>query len=55
MNNVFAELPLSPMPAEQLLELLAQPGLRIERIVSTGQSSPPGVQPARFLVRTSAG
>ncbi|WP_300340349.1 cupin [Accumulibacter sp.] len=42
MNNVFAELPLSPMPAEQLLELLAQPGLRIERIVSTGQSSPPG-------------
>jgi cupin 2 domain-containing protein len=28
--------------AEQLHELLKRPGLRIERIVSSGQSSPPG-------------
>ncbi len=27
---------------EQFTELLAAPGLRIERIVSTGQASPPG-------------
>lgn len=30
------------LPDEQLTELLAAPGLRIERIVSTGQASPPG-------------
>jgi len=28
--------------AEQFVELLSRPGLRIERIVSTGQASPPG-------------
>jgi cupin 2 domain-containing protein len=28
--------------AEQFVELLTRPGLRIERILSTGQSSPPG-------------
>lgn len=28
--------------AEQVVELLRQDGLRIERIVSTGQASPPG-------------
>jgi cupin 2 domain-containing protein len=37
---------LSPLPdarrAEIVEELLARPGLRIERIVSLGQASPPG-------------
>lgn len=27
---------------EQITELLSRPGIRIERIVSTGQASPPG-------------
>lgn len=42
MNNFFSELPPSSLPDEQFVELLARPGLRIERIVSSGQSSPPG-------------
>lgn len=42
MKNIFAELPPNSSPDEQLHELLAHPGLRIERIVSTGQASPPG-------------
>ena len=34
---------LLPDPgAEQFVELLSRPGLRIERIVSAGQTSPPG-------------
>lgn len=37
---------LDPLPGdavtEQFQELLARPGLRIERIVSRGQASPPG-------------
>ncbi|OHC71369.1 MAG: cupin [Rhodocyclales bacterium GWA2_65_20] len=40
--NLFADLPTAPETAERLQTLLARPGLRIERIVSTGQSSPPG-------------
>jgi cupin 2 domain-containing protein len=40
-SNLFAELPANA-EAEQFLELLSRPGLRIERIVSTGQASPPG-------------
>lgn len=40
-SNLFAELPAAA-EAEQFLELLSRPGLRIERIVSTGQASPPG-------------
>ena len=41
MRNLFADL--SPgSGAEQFLELLSRPGLRIERIVSAGQASPPG-------------
>ena len=42
MKNIFAELPPGASPAEQFRELLARPGLRIERIVSTGQASAPG-------------
>ena len=41
-GNLFADLPLAPEAAERLETLLAQPGLRIERIVSNGQASPPG-------------
>ena len=41
-GNIFAGLPQGPLPDEQVVELLAAPSLRIERIVSTGQASPPG-------------
>ena len=40
-GNLFAAVP-EGLAEEQVLELLASPGLRIERIVSTGQASPPG-------------
>ncbi|MGE5492718.1 MAG: cupin domain-containing protein [Actinomycetota bacterium] len=40
--NLFEGLPASRSDAEQFLGLLSRPGLRIERIVSTGQASPPG-------------
>ncbi|AXS81448.1 cupin domain-containing protein [Dechloromonas sp. HYN0024] len=39
---MFAGLPSTATFDEQFSELLSRPGLRIERIVSTGQSSPPG-------------
>jgi cupin 2 domain-containing protein len=41
MDNLFANLPRSTLENEHFFELLKRPGLRIERIVSTGQSSPP--------------
>lgn len=41
MSNIFCTLPPLPGNDEQFLELLNKPALRIERIVSTGQSSPP--------------
>lgn len=44
-GNLFADLPklpVAPEAAERLEILLARPGLRIERIVSSGQASPPG-------------
>lgn len=41
MHNLFAGLPAAG-DAEQFAQLLSRPGLRIERIVSTGQASPPG-------------
>lgn len=42
-DNLFSPLPpLTPAAAEQFDELLRRPGLRIERIVSSGQCSPPG-------------
>ena len=40
-GNLYNDVPRSA-PAEQLTELLARPGVRIERIVSTGQASPAG-------------
>ncbi len=41
MQNLFAGLPPAGA-AEQFVQLLSRPGLRIERIVSTGQASPQG-------------
>jgi cupin 2 domain-containing protein len=41
-GNLFADLPLAKEAAERLETLLARPGLRIERIVSSGQASPAG-------------
>ncbi len=40
-GKLFADLPALG-GEEQCRELLARPGLRIERIVSSGQCSPPG-------------
>ncbi len=42
MVNFFRDLPCSPEAEERIDQLLNRPGLRIERIVSTGQASPPG-------------
>ena len=41
-GNLFAGLPLVTETTERIETLLARPGVRIERIVSSGQSSPPG-------------
>ena len=41
MNNLFAEIPVT-IPEEIFQTLLSQSKLRIERIVSLGQSSPDG-------------
>ncbi len=41
MHNLFAGMPAAG-ETEQFTQLLSRPGLRIERIVSTGQASPPG-------------
>lgn len=41
MINLLANLP-AVMAEESFLSVLERPGLRIERIVSHGQSSPPG-------------
>ena len=42
MTNLFRDLPSVSLAQERIDTLLARPGLRIERIVSTGQASPPG-------------
>jgi cupin 2 domain-containing protein len=41
-GNLCAGLPVAAQPTELFDTLLNQPGLRIERIVSTGQASPAG-------------
>ena len=41
MSNLFANL-FPDADTEQFVELLSRPGLKIERIVSAGQASPPG-------------
>ncbi len=40
--NLFAGLPSAAAVDEQFADILQRPGLRIERIVSTGQASPEG-------------
>lgn len=40
--NLFAGLPSAAAVDEQFTGILQRPGLRIERIVSTGQASPEG-------------
>jgi cupin 2 domain-containing protein len=40
-NNVFADIP-ARLQAEQITELLSGKSVKIERIVSHGQASPPG-------------
>ena len=40
-QNLFSGIP-SKLRDERIDELMASPGLRIERIVSTGHASPPG-------------
>ena len=39
--NLITDLP-DPLGAERFDDLLVRPGVRVERIVSTGQASPPG-------------
>ncbi|WDY55924.1 cupin domain-containing protein [Pseudomonas sp. PSKL.D1] len=41
-NVLHALPPCDPATAERVDDLLQRPGLRIERIVSSGQASPPG-------------
>jgi len=40
-GNLFSDIEANAS-AEQVIELLAAPGIRIERIVSHGQATPPG-------------
>ncbi|MFA7668284.1 MAG: cupin domain-containing protein [Burkholderiaceae bacterium] len=42
LSNLFGSLPAAGEAEEVFNDLLAVPGLRIERIVSHGQCSPPG-------------
>jgi cupin 2 domain-containing protein len=41
-GNIFAQIPREAA-AEEVIDLVAADAVRIERIVSTGQASPPGV------------
>ncbi len=41
LSNIDADLAAS-RDAEQITDLIAAPGLRLERIVSLGQATPPG-------------
>lgn len=42
LDNLFANLPPAGTADEQFTSLLNEPGLIVQRIVSTGQCSPPG-------------
>ncbi len=43
LHNLLTDLPpCAATSAERVDELLSRPGIRVERIVSTGQASPPG-------------
>jgi cupin 2 domain-containing protein len=41
-GNLWSDLPSAPIAEERFDPLLIRPDLRIERIVSAGQASPPG-------------
>jgi cupin 2 domain-containing protein len=41
-GNLFEGLPGARQGEEQVSQILVRPALKIERIVSTGQASPPG-------------
>jgi cupin 2 domain-containing protein len=41
-GNLFADIPAAGARDEEFSEILARPGLKIERIVSHGHASPPG-------------
>lgn len=41
-GNLFSDIPSALADAEYSEVVLEHPGLRVERIVSTGQASPPG-------------
>ena len=41
-GNLFAGLAEATGGSERFEELLVRPGFRVERIISTGQASPPG-------------
>lgn len=41
INNIISDIPRGAAE-EQVIELMAREGVRIERIVSNGQASPPG-------------
>jgi cupin 2 domain-containing protein len=42
VDNLFRDLPAGAEAGERFEDLLARPGVRLERIVSSGQSTPPG-------------
>ena len=42
MDSLFHDLPADPEARERFEDVLTRPGVRIERIVSSGQSTPPG-------------
>ncbi len=42
MDSLLSGLPAGAEAAERFEDLLTRPGVRIERIVSSGQSTPPG-------------
>jgi cupin 2 domain-containing protein len=42
VDSLLRDLPAGPEAAERFEDLLARPGARIERIVSSGQSTPAG-------------
>jgi cupin 2 domain-containing protein len=57
IENLMEDLP-KRADQESLVDLLKRPGVRIERIVSTGQASPPGIwydQPRGEWVAVIAG
>jgi len=41
-GNLFANIPAAGGAGEEFAEILARPGVKIERIVSHGHASPPG-------------